>query len=213
MLVPVAFTGITLGALFLGAVAMAAEPAVISPAEAKISWTGPIFENAQTVHHLREHESLKRFETAGWFEPDLPVPRMGVAFEELPPQRVFVDTRVLSLDEQIQIWFARFVGTVLQLPGGGGGEPPYGTWETRKFDIRHPDRSCLCQWRSKKGPPRRCKKGPLGGCGLVPVVHGRAPRATRCALNRLTRRRAREGPVGPRGQAWAGWSVQLAVGV
>ena len=71
----------------------------------------------------------------------------------------------------------------------------------------------MCQWRSKKGPPRRCKKGPLGGCGLVPVVHGRAPRATRRALNRLTRRRAREGPVGPRGQAWAGWSVQLAVGV
>ena len=70
-----------------------------------------------------------------------------------------------------------------------------------------------CQWRSKKGPPRRCKKGPLGGCGLVPVVHGRAPRATRRALNRLTRRRAREGPVGPRGQAWAGWSVQFAVGV
>ena len=70
-----------------------------------------------------------------------------------------------------------------------------------------------CQWRSKKGPPWRCKKGPLGGCGLVPVVHGRAPRATRRALNRLTRRRAREGPVGPRGQAWAGWSVQLAVGV
>ena len=73
--------------------------------------------------------------------------------------------------------------------------------------------SAGCQWRSKKGPPRRCKKGPLGGCGLVPVVHGRAPRTTRRALNRLTRRRAREGPVGPRGQAWAGWSVQLAVGV
>ena len=70
-----------------------------------------------------------------------------------------------------------------------------------------------CQWRSKKGPPWRCKKGPLGGCGLVPVVHGRAPRATRRALNRPTRRRAREGPVGPRGQAWAGWSVQFAVGV
>ena len=70
-----------------------------------------------------------------------------------------------------------------------------------------------CQWRSKKGPPWRCKKGPLGGCGLVPVVHGRAPGATRRALNRPTRRRAREGPVGPRGQAWAGWSVQLAVGV
>ena len=74
-------------------------------------------------------------------------------------------------------------------------------------------RGRFCQWRSKKGPPWRCKKGPLGGCGLVPVVHGRAPRATRRALNRLTRRRAREGPVGPRGQAWAGWSVQLAVGV
>ena len=80
-------------------------------------------------------------------------------------------------------------------------KPPSQTWRT------------FCQWRSKKGPPRRCKKGPLGGCGLVPVVHGRAPRATRRALNRLTRRRAREGPVGPRGQAWAGWSVQLAVGV
>ena len=83
--------------------------------------------------------------------------------------------------------------------------------------MRPQDRSRVtvleCQWRSKKGPPRRCKKGPLGGCGLVPVVHGRAPRATRRALNRLTRRRAREGPVGPRGQAWAGWSVQLAVGV
>ena len=59
----------------------------------------------------------------------------------------------------------------------------------------------------------RRKKGPLGGCELVPVVHGRAPRATRRALDRLTRRRARVGPVGPRGQAWAGWSVQLAVGV
>ena len=70
-----------------------------------------------------------------------------------------------------------------------------------------------CQRRSNKGPPWRCKKGPLGGCGLVPVVHGRAPRAPRRALDRLTRRRAREGPVGPRGQAWAGWSVQLAVGV
>ena len=88
-------------------------------------------------------------------------------------------------------------------------------WETApRYMIRDPCvRYCLCQWRSKKGPPRRCKKGPLGGCGLVPVVHGRAPRATRRALNRLTRRRAREGPVGPRGQAWAGWSVQLAVGV
>ena len=62
----------------------------------------------------------------------------------------------------------------------------------------HGERSAdriTCQWRSKKGPPRRCKKGPLGGCGLVPVVHGSAPRATRRALNRPTRRRAREGPV------------------
>ena len=84
---------------------------------------------------------------------------------------------------------------------------PWGT--APRYLIRDRD----CQWRSKKGPPRRCKKGPLGGCGLVPVVHGRAPRATRRALNRLTRRRAREGPVGPRGQAWAGWLVQLAVGV
>ena len=65
----------------------------------------------------------------------------------------------------------------------------------------------------QKRPPWRSKKGPPGGCGLVPVVHGRAPRATRRALNRLTRRCAREGPVGPRGQARAGWSVQLAVGV
>ncbi len=36
---------------------------------------------------------------------------------------------------------------------------------------------------------------------LVPEVHGRAPRALRRALNRQTRRRAWEGPVGPRGQA------------
>ena len=95
----------------------------------------------------------------------------------------------------------------------------YGTLERFAHSLlplygrRRRHRGAGCQWRSKKGPPRRCKKGPLGGCGLVPVVHGRAPRATRRALNRLTRRRAREGPVGPRGQAWAGWSVQLAVGV
>ena len=76
-----------------------------------------------------------------------------------------------------------------------------------------PTHFCACQRRSKKGPPWRRKKGPLGGCGLVPVVHGRAPRAARRALNRLTRRRAREGPVGLRGQAWAGWLVQFAVGV
>ena len=86
-------------------------------------------------------------------------------------------------------------------------------WSRHKLGGSFGGGGAVCQWRSKKGPPRRCKKGPLGGCGLVPVVHGRAPRATRRALNRLTRRRAREGPVGPRGQAWAGWSVQLAVGV
>ena len=99
--------------------------------------------------------------------------------------------------------------------------PPAPVIVSQPYDFNIPDltgtdcpnSSSGCQWRSKKGPPRRCKKGPLGGCGLVPVVHGRAPRATRRALNRLTRRRAREGPVGPRGQAWAGWSVQLAVGV
>ena len=86
-------------------------------------------------------------------------------------------------------------------------------WQRRDLSAKRYVYLTRCQWRSKKGPLRRCKKGPLGGCGLVPVVHGRAPRATRRALNRLTRRRAREGPVGPRGQAWAGWSVQLAVGV
>ena len=30
------------------------------------------------------------------------------------------------------------------------------------------DIETCCQWRSKKGPPWRYKKGPLGGCGLVP---------------------------------------------
>ena len=36
-----------------------------------------------------------------------------------------------------------------------------------------------CQWRSKKGPPRRCKKGPLLGmlACLAINLHGRAPRA------------------------------------
>ncbi len=88
-----------------------------------------------------------------------------------------------------------------------------GIWKAIFDGLAEHSGDSLCQWRSKKGPPWRSKKGPLGGCGLVPVVHGRAPRATRRALNRPTRRRAREGPVGPRGQAWAGWSVQFAVGV
>ena len=54
--------------------------------------------------------------------------------------------------------------------------------------------------------PRRCKKGPLGGCGLVPAVHGRAPRATRRALNRLTRRLRAGGTCGPTGSS-VGWVV------
>ena len=45
------------------------------------------------------------------------------------------------------------------------------------FQILHKLRSGMvrpnCQRRRKKGPPRRRKKGPLGGCELVPVVHGR----------------------------------------
>lgn len=143
MFVPIAFIGITLGACFLGAVAMAAESPDIDPGEAKISWTGPVFDNAQVVHQLRDRDGLKRFETAGWFELGLSVPRMGVAFAELPPQRTFVATHVFSLDDQIRKMFSGFEGTVLRLPGGGGGAPPYGTWETRKFDIESPDRSCL----------------------------------------------------------------------
>ena len=46
--------------------------------------------------------------------------------------------------------------------------------ENSHLPVRQRERRMQgCQWRSKKGPPRRCKKGPLGGCGLVPVVHGR----------------------------------------
>ncbi len=51
-------------------------------------------------------------------------------------------------------------------------------------------------WRRKSVPA-------WPGEELVPVIHGRAPGATRRALNRLARRRAREGPVGPRGSS--GW--------
>ena len=64
--------------------------------------------------------------------------------------------------------------------------------------------------RDHRGGVRRDHLAALRAC---PLVHGRAPGATRRALNRPTRRRAREGPVGPRGQAWVGWSVQFAVGV
>ena len=46
----------------------------------------------------------------------------------------------------------------------------------------------------------------LAAGGLVPVVHGRAPRATRRALNRLTRRRAPGGTCGPTGSS-VGWVV------
>ena len=34
--------------------------------------------------------------------------------------------------------------------------------------LERENRDLRCQWRSKKGPPWRYKKGPLGGCGLVP---------------------------------------------
>ena len=49
--------------------------------------------------------------------------------------------------------------------------------------IRLTGRNGFC--RSKKGPPRRCKKGPLGGCGLVPVVHGRMTAALRAAISSM----------------------------
>ena len=48
--------------------------------------------------------------------------------------------------------------------------------------------------------------------GLVPIVHGRAPRATRRACERAdAAARVGEGPVGPRGQAGARWLGQTTV--
>ena len=51
------------------------------------------------------------------------------------------------------------------------------------------------------GPPRRRKKGP--GAVLVLSTESTGGTRARCGvpLTRLTRRRAWEGPVGPRGQA------------
>ena len=63
-----------------------------------------------------------------------------------------------------------------------------------------------CQWRSKKGPPRRCKKGPLGGCGLVPVVHGRAPRADAACPQQADAAARAGGTCGPTGSS-VGWVV------
>ena len=63
-----------------------------------------------------------------------------------------------------------------------------------------------CQWRSKKGPLRRCKKGPLGGCGLVPVVHGEGPaRDAACPQQADAAARA-GGTCGPTGSS-VGWVV------
>ena len=134
-----------------------------------------------------------------------------------PPDHIRSDNGSEFTAKAVRDWLARVGVTTLYIAPGSPWENGYNESFNGKLGDELLDGeifySLKCQWRSKKGPPRRCKKGPLGGCGLVPVVHGRAPRATRRALNRLTRRRAREGPVGPRGQAWAGWSVQLAVGV
>ena len=163
---------------------------------------------------------FKVIDTAGLMEsaPDSLVHRMqaqtAVASDAADVTLLVVDGRagITPDDKHFAGELRRHGGAVVVIVNkceGHAGDAGY--YEAHALGMGEP--VAICQWRSKKGPPRRCKKGPLGGCGLVPVVHGRAPRATRRALNRLTRRRAREGPVGPRGQAWAGWSVQLAVGV
>ena len=132
-------------------------------------------------------------------------PRRGIAYYREDDARLIKDTSAAHDSD----WFASssLSTTILAHPQGHPGRRqaahPFarelgghavlahnGTLE-RVHD--HPASPWATSVRSKKG--RRCKKGPL--CGLVPVVHGRAPRATRRALNRLTRRRAREGPVGP----------------
>ena len=159
------------------------------------------------------------------FPPSIAIPRWSPSRHKLLCRRNQRKLEILLLDCQFKWDFRRRQNRVpsvrfypLGLDQPGQRHRLFGRADSTREHFKHLFGRCSslvddCQWRSKKGPPWRCKKGPLGGCGLVPVVHGRAPRATRRALNRLTRRRAREGPVGPRGQAWAGWSVQLAVGV
>ena len=64
----------------------------------------------------------------------------------------------------------------------------------------------LCQWRSKKGPPRRCKKGPLGGCGLVDRSPREGPaRDAACPQQADAAARA-GGTCGPTGSS-VGWVV------
>ena len=64
-----------------------------------------------------------------------------------------------------------------------------------------------CQRRRKKGPPRRRKKGPLGGCELVPVVHGGACGPTGSSVGWLV------GSVGSRGLTPAALVEPIAVAV
>ena len=64
----------------------------------------------------------------------------------------------------------------------------------------------MCQWRSKKGLPRRCKKGPLGGCGLVPRSPREGPaRDAACPQQADAAARA-GGTCGPTGSS-VGWVV------
>ena len=58
-----------------------------------------------------------------------------------------------------------------------------------------------CQRRRKNVPARRRKSVPRARLQLVPVVHGRDPRAGRCALRAAGGGPRVGGPVGPRGQA------------
>ena len=70
---------------------------------------------------------------------------------------------VLSIDEKSQIQALDRTQPGLPMKKGRAG--------TMTHDYKRHGTTTLfaaCQWRSKKGPPRRCKKGPLGGCGLVP---------------------------------------------
>ena len=63
------------------------------------------------------------------------------------------------------------------------------------------DQSIYCQRRREMGPVRRRKKGPGWVLVLSPESTGGTRARSSVPLTRLTRRRAWEGPVGPRGQA------------